>query len=570
MTSSELRKKFLEFFEEQSHKIIPSASLIPTDSSVLFTTAGMQPLTSYLLGEKHLLGKRLASIQKCLRTDDIDEVGDDTHNTFFEMLGNWSLGDYWKKDSIRWSLDFLTKKLGLPKEKLAVSCFKGDEISPKDEKSSEIWESLGIGKKRIKFLSKKDNWWGPVGNSGPCGPDTEIFYWKSKEIPPPEYFNPEDKNWVEVWNNVFMQYVKTADGKYLPAEQKNVDTGMGLERTLAIINDKESVYETDLFSPIMSLIPDEVESRKKRIIADHSRAVVFLISDGVRPSNKDQGYILRRLARRILAEEFLSKKKFLENVLEKIILDYQVFYPELKMNSKIIMEEFLKEKNKFSETLERGMNELMKEKKINAMSAFVFYQSYGLPYDIIKNFASDINREDFEKEIKKHQELSRSASAGMFKGGLADDKPETIRLHTAHHLLLAALQEIFGKSVKQRGSNINSERLRMDFSFDRKLTDKEKDRIEDIVNDKIKKRLDVVKKEIPKEEAEKIDAEMEFGVKYGNVVSVYFIQDKEGNIFSKEFCGGPHIGNTSELGNFKIVKEEASSSGTRRIKAILE
>ncbi len=547
--------------------IIPSASLIPKDSTVLFVTAGMQPLVPFLLGETHPKGERLVNYQKCIRTNDIAEVGDDTHLTFFEMLGNWSLGDYWKNESIKWSFEFLTKELEIPIERLAVSCFIGDENAPKDRESADIWENLGIKKERIAFLPKEDNWWGPVSDSGPCGPDTEIFYWKSNDILAPVAFDPTDKNWVEIWNNVFMQYVKTQDGTYALAEQKNVDTGMGFERIVAMLNNKKSVYEIDVFEPIMNLFPGEFDERKKRIIADHAKASMFLISDGVIPSNKDQGYVLRRLLRRMIVHlRGVSGVELLEPV-KKCIEIYKDLY-ELDENK--ILSVIKEEADKFEKTLTSGLKTIEKIDVINGKEAFLLYETYGFPLEVLEEMREVDNREQFFEELKKHQELSRTASAGMFKGGLADHEPKTIKLHTAHHLLLAALQEMFGKQVKQKGSNINSERLRLDFSFDRKLTDEEKKKIENMVQSKIDEALDVVKKEMPKEEAEKIGAEMEFGVKYGNTVFVYFVEDKKGNVFSKEFCGGPHVKNTSELGKFYIIKEEAVSSGVRRIKAGLK
>jgi len=566
MKSEELRQKYLNFFAQRGHAIIPSASLIPQDSTVLFTTAGMQPLVPYLMGETHPQGKRIVDIQKCIRTGDIEEVGDDTHLTFFEMLGNWSLGDYWKKESITWSFEFLTQELQIPLEKLAVSCFLGDENAPRDEESAEIWQSLGVKKEKIAFLPKEDNWWGPVGNSGPCGPDTEIFYWKNTSVPAPSHFDPTDKNWVEIWNNVFMQYVKDSSGKYVLAEQKNVDTGMGFERTLAILNGFENVYQTDVFEPILALFPGHVDERKKRIIADHAKASVFLISDGVIPSNKDQGYILRRLLRRMMvhmrgieSDIFLPVKKSIEL--------YQKVY---SLNEERILSVIKEEADKFEKTLTAGLKAIEKIETINGKEAFALYETYGFPLEVLEEMRVVESREDFFGELKKHQELSRTASAGMFKGGLADHSPETVKLHTAHHLLLAALQEMFGKQVKQRGSNINAERLRIDFSFDRKITDEEKKQLETIVNEKIAQGLAVTKKEMPLDEAQKIGAEMEFGVKYSNTVSVYFIEDNTGNAVSKEFCGGPHVANTSELGHFRILKEEASSQGVRRIKATLE
>ncbi|MEK7124452.1 MAG: alanine--tRNA ligase [Patescibacteria group bacterium] len=547
MTSDKLRQKFLSFFEKNGHKIVPSSSLLPTDPSVLFTTAGMQQFKPYYLGEKSPWGPNVASVQKCIRTSDIEEVGDERHLTFFEMLGNFSFGGYFKEKAIKLAYEFIVKELGLEID--FVTVFKGDENVSEDKESEKIWKDIDP---KIKIKKEgKDNFWGPTGEEGPCGPTTEIYV-----------------NGVEIWNIVFNEFFCDKNKKLEKLETPGVDTGMGLERLAMVVQNVPTVFETDLFEPIINLIPKEIDEKKKRIFADHARAIAFLITDGVRPLNKDQGYILRRLVRRALAEEFFSKKVFFEELLSEVVREYKNFYTELE--SQIIIDEFVKEKEKFSETLEKGVNELMKIKKMDLKQAFLFYQSYGLPYDVIKNFAPNLNQKKFEEELKKHQELSRTASAGMFKGGLADDKPETIKLHTAHHLLLAALQQVFGKQVKQRGSNINSERLRIDFSMDRKMTDEEKKKIEDIVNEKIKEGLDVVKKEMPIEEANKIGAESEFGVKYGNTVSVYFIQDKNGNIFSKEFCGGPHVKNTLELGNFKIIKEEAVSTGVRRIKAILE
>lgn len=573
MKSAELRQKFLSFFEKRGHKIIPSASLIPDENvsnqKTLFITAGMQPLIPFLLGQEHPEGKRIVDIQKCFRTVDIDEVGDDTHNTFFQMLGNWSLGDYWKQESIQWSFEFLTEELRIPINRLAASCFIGDENASKDEESAKIWEDLGIQKERIAFLPKEDNWWGPVGESGPCGPDTEIFYWKSNDISAPEKFDPSNKNWVEIWNNVFMQYIKDSNGKYVLADQKNVDTGMGFERTLAVLNGFENIYETDLFEPVMKLFPGHVPERTKRIIADHARASVFLIADGVTPSNKDQGYVLRRLLRRMMVHmrSFSDGEIAVFAPIKKTIEVYKDIYD---LDEKKILAVVEQEADKFEKTLSAGLKAIEKIDVINGKEAFGLYETYGFPLEVLEEMRVVENREDFFEEMKKHQELSRTASAGMFKGGLADHQPQTIKLHTAHHLLLAALQEMFGKEVKQRGSNINSERLRIDFSFDRKLTDVDKKKLEDMVQSRIDQGLAVIKREMPLQEAQKIRAEMEFGVKYGNIVSVYFIEDDNGNVVSKEFCGGPHVNNTSELGKFKIIKEEASSQGVRRIKAVLE
>ncbi len=570
MKSAELRQKFLDFFEKKGHTIVSSASLIPAETGAgqktLFITAGMQPLIPFLLGETHPGGKRIVNIQKCFRTIDIDEVGDDTHNTFFQMLGNWSLGDYWKKESISWSFEFLTKELNIPIEKLAVSCFIGDEHAPKDKESAEIWESLGVTKERIAFLPKEDNWWGPVGETGPCGPDTEIFYWKANDVPVPKEFDSTNKNWVEIWNNVFMQYVKDTNGNYVLAEQKNVDTGMGFERTLAILNGFENIYETDLFAPVMHLFPGHVDERKKRIIADHARASVFLISDGVIPSNKDQGYILRRLLRRMM----VHMRGIEHDIFEPIKKNIEIYQEIYALDEGKIIPVVKEEAEKFEKTLAAGLKVIEKITTITGKEAFLLYETYGFPLEVLEEIREVVNREDFFEELKKHQELSRTASVGMFKGGLADHDPKTITLHTAHHLLLAALQQLLGSEVKQKGSNITQERLRIDVSLGRKITKEELLEVENLVNEKISGALDVVKKEMSLSEAQQIGAEMEFGVKYGNTVSVYFIEEKDGTSFSKEFCGGPHVKNTSEIGKFKIIKEEASSQGVRRIKAILE
>jgi alanyl-tRNA synthetase len=565
MKSSELREKFLSFFKKRGHEIIPSASLVPeNDPTVLFTTAGMHPLVPYLLGQKHPAGKRLTNCQKCFRTGDIDDVGDDTHNTFFEMLGNWSLGDYWKEDAIKWSFEFLTKELKIPLDRLAVSCFAGDADAPKDEESAKIWESLGIEEKRIAFLSKEDNWWGPAGKTGPCGPDTEMFYWKLNNKPAPKVFDVKDKNWVEIWNDVFMQYIKDESGKYLPAEQKNVDTGMGIERTLAVLNGKTNIYETDLFEPIMKLVPAEINERKKRIVADHSRAAAFLISDGVVPSNKERGYVLRRLIRRIVAYEFSIKKNFLTIILDQVIKQYN-----LKFDKSV----FESEKNKFLETLEKGIAEYNKMKDVDAERAFYLYQSFGLPFDILKELdpkkTKHLKQEDFEKELQKHQDLSRTASVGMFKGGLADNSQATTKLHTAAHLMLAGLRKVLGNEVYQRGSNITAERLRFDFSHKEKMTPGQIKDVENFVNGIINKDLPVWFEEMPLEKAKEINAMGVFESKYGDKVKVYFVGRGDENV-SKEICGGPHVEHTGVLGKFKIQKEESSSSGVRRIKAILE
>ena len=574
MTTRELKEKYLKFFEERGHKIIPSASLIPeNDPTVLFTTAGMHPLVPYLLGEKHPMGNKLVNVQKCIRTGDIDEVGDDWHLTFFEMLGNWGLGSYWKKEAIEMSFEFLTDKkwLGLDKDKISVSVFAGDSEIPKDKESAEIWKSLGI--KEIKFLGKNDNFWGPAGQTGPCGPCTEMFY-----------------DGVEIWNDVFMEYnkqlkIKSQKSKvndeyeYIPLKQKNVDTGMGVERTTAILNNKKSVYETDLFLPLIKLIPEnaELDERKKRIIVDHIRAIVFLISDGVKPSNKERGYVLRRLIRRVVSYEYINfrylvatETAFSEKLLKEVVKEYKPFYPELNLN--IIYTEFTNERHQFLEKIKSGIKEYLKirgEGKIDAKSAFFLYQTFGLPFDIIKeldpNKTKNLKPEDFDKEMQQHQELSRIATAGKFKSGLADNSEQVTKLHTATHLLLAVLRKVLGEHVFQKGSNITAERLRLDFSHSEKMTKEQIKEVENLVNEQIKKDLMVCCEEMSLDEAKKKNAMGVFESKYGDRVKVYSVGD-----FSCEICSGPHVQKTGDLGHFKITKEEASSSGVRRIKAVLE
>lgn len=548
---------------------MPSASLVPVgDSSVLFTTAGMQPLVPYLLGQTHPAGKRLASIQKCVRTGDIDDIGDNRHLTFFEMMGNWSLGDYFKEDSIAWSYEFLTDKnagLGLDPKRLYVTCFEGDDSAPMDEQSKNIWMKVGIPESRIYFLGKEDNWWGP-GDNGPCGPDTEIFYdvtGSLGELSQEDFVDAVKKEKaIEIWNNVFMEY-KSLNGKVVgKLDQKNVDTGMGLERITAVVNGLDNVYETDCFSGFIKNLPSNMEEKKKRILADHIRTIAFLIKDGVVPDSKKQGFILRRLLRRLLAQYDMESIKHAVNWIKS------KYYEELK--DVFVWEVVEEEWRQFIVAINLGMKELNKLDNLDSITAVRLYTSYGLPVDVMKDKFPNFDMQGFQEEFQKHQDLSRSASAGMFKGGLANHNEATIKLHTAHHLLLAALQQVLGSEVKQRGSNITEERLRIDFSFDRKMTEEEKKKVEDIVNDAIKKDLKVVKREMSKEEAEKLGAQMEFGAKYGDTVSVYFIEDENGGAFSKEFCGGPHVTHTGELGHFKIQKEEASSQGVRRIKAILE
>lgn len=580
MTANEIRQKFLKFFESKEHKIIPNSSLIPeNDPSVLFTTAGMHPLVPYLSGEKHPLGNRLTNFQKCIRTGDIDEVGDYSHHTFFEMLGNWSLGDYFKEDAIKFSYEFLTSPewLGLSKDRLAVSVFAGDEDAPFDSVAFETWKSLGISEKRIAKLPKKNNWWGPAGEAGPCGPDSEMFYWVGDIKDIPEGFNDDHPFWLEIWNDVFMQYNKSKEGKYEILQQKNIDTGMGLERILAVMNGFDDNYRTELFWPIIVEIENlsgrkyDDNQKEMRIIADHIKASVFILGDekGISPDNSGQGYVLRRLIRRAIRYgKHLGLKSFTDKVAKVVIDNFKDVYPELLKNNIFVLNNLKQEEEKFEKTLENGLKEFEK-----GVDPFDLYQSYGFPIELTEELAKEkgqkIDRQEFDKKLKEHQELSRTSSAGMFKGGLANHNNKTVRLHTAHHLLLAGLQAIVGPHIKQRGSNITEERLRMDFVCDRKITDEEKQKVEDWVNDKIKRNLNMVRKEMPLIEAEKIGAEMEFGTKYPEIVSVYFVEDENGGFISKELCGGPHVTNTQELGHFKIQKEEASSSGIRRIKAIL-
>jgi len=582
MKSSELRTKYLEFFKKQGHKVIPSASLVPqNDPTVLFTTAGMHPLVPYLLGEKHPEGTRLTDAQKCIRTGDIEDVGDDTHLTFFEMLGNWSLGDYWKEEAIKWSFEFLTKELKIPLDRLAVTVFKGDDDAPFDEEAYNIWKNLGISEKRIAKLGKEDNWWGPAGETGPCGPDTEMFYWKLNDTPAPEVFDATDKNWVEIWNDVFMQYVKDANGKYNVAAQKNVDTGMGLERTIAVLNGKENVYETDLFLPIIEKI-EELSGKKYaddkkafRVVADHIKAATFLLASEIEPSNLGRGYILRRLIRRAIryGKQLGIKENCIPEVFKIVVKMYGDFYPELKNGQDFILEQFKIEEEKFEKTLEAGLREFAKLENVSGKDAFNLYQSYGFPIEITQELAKEkgitVDVEEFKKELEKHQDLSRTASAGMFKGGLADHSEQTTKLHTAAHLMLAGLRKVLGDDVYQKGSNITAERVRFDFSHKDKMTSAQIKDVENFVNDIIKKDLPVWFEEMPIEKAREINATGVFDAKYGEMVKVYFVGKGEENV-SKEICGGPHVDRTGIMGHFTIQKEESSSSGVRRIKAILE
>lgn len=587
-TREELIHAYVEFFKSKSHKQIPSASLIPSnDPTVLFTTAGMHPLVPYLTGQKHPLGKRIVNVQKCVRTGDIEKVGNETHHTFFEMLGNWSFGDYWKKEAIEYSYEFLTSVLGLDKGKLAVSCFAGDNEVAKDEESAKAWMSLGFSEKRIAFLGREDNWWGPAGNTGPCGPDTEMFYWVGKG-PAPEEFDSEDKNWVEIWNDVFMEYNKTSEGKYEPLEQKSVDTGMGVERTLAVLNGFSDNYKTTIFEPIgraiVKISGRQYDGNKKemRIIADHIRAATFILGEEIAPSNLGQGYVLRRLIRRAVryGKMIGIQEKFTKKVASVIVSHYPD-YAELEDNKEFIFSELDAEEERFAATLEKGLKkfeEIVKtaDGKISGEDTFLLFQSYGFPIEMTQELAREKGKEvdidSFNVEFKKHQELSRTSSAGVFKSGLGDDSERTTRLHTATHLLNEALRRVLGNEVKQKGSNINSERLRFDFSFSRKVTDEELKKVEDLVNDKIISVLDVEREEMALKEAIDLGAQAEFGAKYPDIVSVYTVLDdsEEKGWFSMEICTGPHVKNTRDIGKFKIIKEESVAAGVRRIKAVVE
>ena len=578
-----LKDLYINFFVSKGHKQIPSSPVVPeNDPSVLFNTAGMQPLIPYLLGQPHPYGTRLCDYQKCVRTNDLEEVGDTTHHTFFEMLGNWSLGDYFKDESISWSFEFLTKVLNIPIERLAVTVFAGDDTIPFDEVSHDKWLSLGIKEERIA-RTVSDNFW-IAGESGPCGSDTEIFYFRSNdEIP--DVFDPEDDRWVEIWNNVFMQYFKSKDGIVTDLPHKNVDTGMGVERTTAILEGVNDNYLSSVWKDIIDLIselsnlPYEGNEKSMRIIADHIRTAVFISADpsGIKPSNTDQGYILRRLIRRAIRHAkqlgIDINSNWEEKIAQLILEKYKPYYKELADNENVVYEVLKNEKIKFNRTLEKGLKEFEKvtkdSKTIDGITAFHLFDTYGFPIELTIELAQEqgitVDKQGYLDKFKAHQELSRTASAGKFKGGLAGNSEIETKYHTATHLLNAALKEVVNKDVHQKGSNITPERMRFDFSCDHKLTDEEKSKTEELVNKWIKECLDVTVREMTKEEAIKSGAECMFIEKYPDIVTVYSIGD-----VSHELCGGPHVKNTSELGHFKIIKEEASSAGVRRIKAILE
>ena len=580
MKAIEIRNKYLNYFKNKGHNIIPSAPLIPeNDPSVLFTTAGMQPLVPYLLGQKHPEGARLTDYQKCVRTNDIDEVGDNRHLTYFEMLGNWSLGDYFKEESIAMSYEFLTKELGIPSEKLSVTVFKGDEDCPRDEVAANAWKKAGILEDHIYYYGKDDNWW-IAGEEGPCGPDTEMFYDTGKPACSNDCGPSCDcGKYVEIWNNVFMEYFKDKN-EYSKLKQKNVDTGLGLERMAMLLQGKETPFDTELFEPVMKKLEelqkvDSIESR--RIVAEHLRSSMMIISDGGRPSNLDRGYVLRRLIRRMIRHmnKLQIELSELGTLIDVNIKTLDEMYPELEKNKEIIKSVIIEEKDKFVKTLANGEREFQKEinklngsKLISGQVVFKLYDTYGFPPEVTKELAEEngyeVDLKEFEELFKKHQEKSRAGSEAKFKGGLAEQTEETIKYHTATHLLNAALKQVIGKDAHQRGSNITVDRMRFDFNCDHKLTDEEKKQVEDLVNEWIQQGLPVTKEEMKKEDAIKSGAECMFIEKYPDIVTVYTIGD-----VSKELCGGPHVKNTSELGRFKIKKEESSSSGVRRIKAIL-
>ncbi len=585
ITTKDLREKFLNFFVGKGHQIIDGASLIPeNDPTVLFTTAGMHPLVPYLLGEKHPAGRRLVNYQKCIRTGDIEEVGDNTHLTFFEMLGNWSLGDYFKEEAISWSWEFLTspKWLGINPTRIAVSVFAGDEDAPRDDESAQIWQKLGVPDHKIAYLPKKNNWWGPAGQTGPCGPDTEMFYWIGEGDPPVDS-NPgnDEQRWVEIWNDVFMQYHKTAEGKYEPLKQRNVDTGMGLERTVAVLNGYPSVYQVDTLEPIYDQVKkiaqDKDNVRALRVITDHVRAAVMIMGDdkGVAPSNLDQGYVVRRLLRTAIrrGREVGIEDSFLPLLAEKVIETLGDVYDEIKRNAERVLADIKTEEEKFRRVLKSGEDKVkvyLQNGRISGEDAFELYSTYGFPVEEIERMGVKIiDKDKFYQKIKEHQELSRQGAKQKFAGGLADHSEEVKRLHTATHLLHAALRRVLGSHVIQKGSNITKERLRFDFSHPEKMTAEQIKEVEDLVNEQIQKGLPVYFEEMSMEEAKAKGAIGLFTQKYGERVKVYTIGDQD-NPFSREICGGPHVTNTKELGHFKIVKEQASSAGVRRIKAILE
>jgi len=587
ISSDKLKEMYLEFFQKKGHKVIVNASLIPeNDSTALFISAGMHPLVPYLLGQPHPSGTKLVNVQKCLRTSDIDEVGDSFHLSFFEMLGNWSLGDYFKEESIPWSYEFLTSEewLNIDMERLSVTVFSGNENIARDTESARIWESLGIPKEKIFYLPKEDNWWGPVGSTGPCGPDTEIFYDTGIESCG-SACQPGCGcgKYNEIWNNVFMEYNKTPDGSYELLKQKNVDTGMGVERTVSVLQGKKNVYETEIFLPLLTKIknlagiqeiPDE-QNRSVRVIMDHSRATTFLLADGIVTRNVEQGYVLRRIIRGAIRHGRLMgiEDEFLSELSKVVIEMYSEDNPHLKSNEEFILTELRKEYKKFNNTLAKGLRRFYrmakKKNEIDGKDAFLLYQSFGFPIEITRELGIEndipVDVNGFDAEFQKHQKVSRASADKKFGSGLADKSKETVKLHTATHLLNEALRRVLAKDITQRGSNITQERLRFDFNFDRKLTDQEKKDVEKVVNEQIRKAIPVKSIETTLDEAKKMGIQAVFEDKYGDKVTVYSI-----GVFSSELCSGPHVENTSELGHFRINKEQGISAGVRRIRAVLE
>lgn len=599
-TTDDIRQAYLDFFKEKGHAVIPGAPLVPeNDPTVLFTTAGMHPLVPYLLGEKHPSGTKVTDVQRCVRTQDIDEVGDRSHLTMFEMLGNWSFGDYFKKEAIAMSFEFLTKVLGIPVEKLAVTCFEGDADAPKDTESAGYWKEQGMPEERIGFLPKAKNWWGPAGKTGPCGPDTEMFYWIGKEELPPKGSNPanDDDNWLEIWNDVFMQYEKKEDGTFLPLKQQNVDTGMGLERVAKVLQGVDSVYETDRFAPIVEKVkaaipqgfreslPGDTAVRHERIITDHLKAATFIIADGVRPGNVDQGYVLRRIIRRAIRSGIRlgieGSGPFTAGIAGEVVVQYGEAYPYLKKLRAEIEDVLKHEEEQFARTLQDGLKQFSKvaekaeKKTIDGQSAFHLYDTFGFPLELTKEMAAEngltVDEKGFDVAFAEHQEKSRAGAAQKFAGGLADHSAETTKLHTATHLLNAALHKVLGEHISQKGSNITAERLRFDFNHPDKMTPEQLAEVEKLVNDAIQADYPVSYHLTTVDGAKKEGAIGVFDDRYGAEVKVYVMGPSTGSgqAFSKEICGGPHVARTGMLGSFKIQKEESSSAGIRRIKAVV-
>lgn len=604
LSTDDLRQAYLDFFKAKGHAIIPGAPLVPeNDPTVLFTTAGMHPLVPYLMGEKHPAGTRLADVQRCVRTGDIDEVGDSSHLTLFEMMGNWSLGDYFKEGAITMSFEFLINVLEIPIEKFAVTCFEGDSDAPRDEESAAIWERCGVPRERIGFLPKAKNWWGPAGLTGPCGPDTEMFYWVGKSELPPPGSNPatDDPNWMEIWNDVFMQYNKKEDGTFEPLTQQNVDTGMGLERVAAVLQGVSNVYETDRMMPIMkkvisyqlSVIGAD-DTKHARIITDHMKAATFMIADGVKPGNVDQAYVLRRIIRRAIRSArtlgIEANGSFTSSISEEVIAQYGHVYPHLLSKKQEILQALTTEEQQFGKTLQEGLKRFstatqsLSGKEMDGTTAFHLYDTYGFPLELTKEMATEhgltVDEAGFKTAFEAHQALSRAGAEQKFKGGLADNSAETTKLHTATHLLNAALHRVLGNHIGQKGSNITAERLRYDFNYENKMTPEQIKEVEDLVNEAIQADLPVGYHLTTVEGAKAEGAIGVFDDRYGSEVKVYVMgkQDSknggsgkigDGDVFSKEICGGPHVSHTGVIGTFKIQKEESSSAGVRRIKAVV-